>query len=161
MSSISVGPQPIGGYNTASYIKPAVQNAGATAWTTANSPLTLFTVTGAVKCQVYGVIGATALTSTIDLGTLAVGVAGATQLMLPTSAVSNAASQFAIGSVWVGATPTLSGAVPLLANLTWTFVNGTPIILTIATQNMAGGAISMFCNWIPQSAGATVVAATP
>ncbi len=106
-------------YNTASLAKANVSAGGASAWTTANSPLTLFTVTGSVLCRVFGIIGATSLTSTIDLGTLAVGVTASTQLFIPTSAVSNAVGQFAIGAVWVGATPTLLGAALLVANLTW------------------------------------------
>lgn len=144
-------------YQTTTYTKAAIQTGGAAAWLTTSSPLTLFTVTGTVLCRVYGVVGATSFTSASDLGTLSVGVAGSTQLFIPTSAVSNAVGQFAVNSIWVGATPTLLGAVPLLANLTWVYVNGTPIIVTIATQSMSAGAVVMYCDWIPISSGATVV----
>ncbi len=144
-------------YLTATYTKAAVEAGGAAAWLTTSSPLTVFTVTGTVLARVYGVIGATAFTSASDLGTVSIGVAGAIQLFLPTSAVTNAVGQFAIGSIWVGAAPTLLGAVPLLANLTWAFVNGTPIIVTIATQSMTAGAITLYCDYVPLSAGASVV----
>lgn len=144
-------------YQTAVYTKAAIAAGGAAAWTTANSPLTLFTVTGTVLCRVYGVVGATVFTSTGGLGTLAIGAAGVTNIFTAAATVSGAAGQFAIGSIWVGATPTLLAAVPLLGNLTWAFVNGTPIILTIATADMTAGAVTVYCDYIPLSAGAGVV----
>lgn len=157
MTSISVGPQPLGGYNTATFTKAAVASGGATAWTTANSPLTLFAVTGTVLMRLYGVVGATALTSTGGLGTLSIGVATSVQLFLPTSAVSGAGGQFAIGATWIGATPTIGAAIPLLANLTWVYNTANNVILTVATADMTAGAITVYANWVPLSPGATVV----
>lgn len=143
-------------FNTATLSVPNVTTGGAS-WTTAHSPVTLFTVTGSVWLRVYGVVGATALTSTGGLGTLSIGISGTVGLYLPLSTVSGAAGQFAIGSVWVGATPTLLSAVPLLANLTWAINNGANVILTVATADMTAGAMTIYADWMPISSGATVV----
>lgn len=143
----------------ATYTKAAIEAGGAAAWLTTSSPLTVFTVTGTVLCRVYGVVGATAFTSTIDLGTLSIGIVASTQLFLPTSAVNAVATQFGIGTVWIDATPTLLGEAAVASNLTWAFVNGTPIIVTIATQSMTAGAITLYCDYLPISAGASVVSA--
>lgn len=156
MTTVSTGPTPIGGYFTKTFSKPDVTAGGATAWTTANSALTIFTVTGTVFMKVYGVVGGTALTSTGGLGTLQLGVAGSTGLFLPLSAVS-AAGQFAIASTWVGATPTIGAVVPLLANLTGIYNTAQNVILTVATADMTAGAMTLVANWIPITAGATVV----
>lgn len=154
--TINVTPPGVKSYFTTTLTKADITAGGATAWTTANSGLTLFTVTGASWLRVYGIIGATAFTSTGGLGTLAVGALGTTQLFLPTSAVNAVGAQFGANTIWVGATPLLRAAVPLLANLTWVLNNGTPIILTVATADMTAGAITVYCDWIPVSAGASV-----
>lgn len=155
MGVVSVSPLPTKNYYSTP--KTFADVTAGTAWTTGNSPITLFTVTGTVLCRVYGVVGSTALTSTGGLGTLQVGIAGSISLMLPLSAANGAAGQFAANAVWVGATPTALGAVPLLANLTWAFINGANVILTVATASMTAGSITMYCDWVPISAGASVV----
>lgn len=159
--SISVGPAGISKpvYST-SFTKPDITAAGASgAWTTANSPITIFTVTGAVLARVYGVVGAVALTSTGATGTLAVGITNSTQLFLPTTTVS-AAGQFLIGGVWVDSTPTVLGKVLVATPLTFALVNSS-IVLTIATNNMTAGAMTLYCDWIPVSANGNVVAVAP
>lgn len=154
---VTVGPNPIGGYNTATYTKAAVQTGGAAAWLTTSSPLTLFTVTGTVLARVFGVVGATAFTSTNDDGTLAIGIVAATGLFIPATTVNNAGGTLAIGNIWQDATPTLKGEVLAATPLAWATVVNTPIILTIATNSMTAGAITLYCQWVPLSAGATVV----
>lgn len=143
-------------YKNAIYTKAAIQSAPG-AWTQGNSPLTLFTVTGTVFARVYGIVGGTAFTSTGGLGTVSVGAAGTVQLFLPTTAANAVGAQLGIGTVWVGATPLVLAAVPLLGNLTWAFINATPIIATIATADMTAGAITMYCDYVPISAGSGVV----
>ena len=143
-----------GGYafNTTKYAQPTIQSATPTAWTTGNSPVTLFTVTGTVLARVYGVVGATPFTSTGGTGTLAVGVAGATGAFIAAS-TANGTTNFVANAAWVDATPTLTAeAIPATA---WTLVTGN-IILTIATNSMTAGAVTMYCDWIPVSTGASV-----
>lgn len=145
-----------GDFRTNTYTQPTVASATPTAWTTGNSPVTLFTVTGAIMCRVFGVTGATALTSTGGTGTLAVGIPTSAGLFLATTTV-NGTTNFVISSVWLDTTPTVLGEVLAGNALTWTLVNNSIISLVIATNSMTAGAMSVYCQWVPVSAGATVV----
>ncbi len=70
-------------FQTASFIKADVSAANSSgAWTTGNSPITLFTVTGLVIMRVYG-RSTTLVTSTSNTGTLALGITGTTGLAAP------------------------------------------------------------------------------
>lgn len=144
------------GWRLTTYTQPTVQSATPIAWTTGNSPVTLWTVTGAILARVFGLTGATALTSTAGTGTLSIGVVNSVQLFLPTTTV-NGSTNFIASSVWLDAAPTVLGKVLAAGNLTWAAVNGTPITLTIATNSMTAGAMTLYCQWIPMTAGATVV----
>lgn len=156
MANINSTPTLPKGFNTASLAKADVTNGTTTlAWTTANSGLILFTVTGSVLARVYGVVTATGLTSTGTTGTLAVGNAGNTSLFLGTTTANG--TNLVANTVWLDTAPTVNGKVLSAANLTWALVNGGTIILTIATNNMTAGGMTLFCDWIPVSAGATVV----
>src|SRR3990167_6367725 len=107
-------------YNTTRYAQPTIQSATPTAWTTGNSPITLWTVTGTIRIlNVYGKVGATAFTSTAGTGTLAIGIAAST-------------GQF----------------------LAATTANGT-------TNSIPAGAVNLYIDWVPVSAGATVVSGSP
>jgi len=144
-------------YNTAIFSKPDVTVA--TAWTTANSGLTLFTVTGLVLCRVYG-RATTLLTSTSNTGTLAVGITGTTGLFIAAT-TANGSTNFIGDSIWIDNAPTVKGkALPALSNTLNLALSNINVILTIATNNMTAGGMDMFCDWIPQSVGASVIAAT-
>ena len=140
------------GYYTPVFTKADVT--AVTAWSTANSPITLFTVTGTVLARIYG-ITVTALTSTGSTGTLAVGVTGTTTAFLGTTTADG--TNFATGSVWLDTSPTIRTEALVAANLTTMLLNGANVILTIATNNMTAGAMTLYCDWAPVSAGATVV----
>jgi hypothetical protein len=143
------------GYNSSRYNQPTVASATPTAWTTANSPITLWTVTGTILCRCYGVVGATQITSTGGTGTLAVGVATATGLLLPAT-TANGTTNFVASAAWVDASPTVLGELLAATQSPYTLVTGN-ILLTIATNNMTAGAVQLFLDWIPVTAGATVV----
>lgn len=141
------------GYKTTTYTQPTLASATPVAWTTGNSPVTLFTVTGSVLARVYGVVGATAFTSTGGTGTLAVGVASTTGVFLAASTV-NGTTNFIASAAWVDTTPTVLAEV--LASAAWVVCTGN-IILTVATNSMTAGAVVMYCDWIPLTSGASVV----
>ncbi len=143
------------GFNRTTYTQPTVASATPTAWTTGNSPVALFTVTGTILCRTYGVVGATALTSTGATGTLSVGVAGNTACLLPVTTVSGG-GQFLINGAWVDSTPTVTAKLLATATSPWVLLTGN-IILTVATNSMTAGAIVMVCEWVAVTAGATVV----
>ena len=145
-------------WEAATFTKADVTAAGSSgAWTTANSPITLFTVTGLVMARMFGVVS-TGLTSTGSNGTVAVGVTGSTSILMNTMIVNGTILGTA-GFVWGNSGSAY--AVNLQTNAsTFIPVNGN-IILTININNMTAGGMTIYCQWIALSAGATVVAATP
>ncbi len=153
MANVSTGPNLLRGFNTTLFSKPDVT--AVTAWTTGNSPVALWTVTGAVLARVYGVVTATGFTSTGATGTLSIGISGTVQLFLPTTTANG--TNLVASSVWLDSAPTVAGKVLSAVPLTWVLLNGANIILTVATNSMTAGGITLFCDWIPVSAGATVV----
>ena len=122
---------------------------------TGDSPVTLFTVTGDVICKVVAAVS-TALTSDLSGGTLEVGVAGNTAILLA-QATANGTS-LAVGTSWTDATPTQKGdVVSVTADVV--IANGENIILTIATSNITGGVINFYCVYTPLSTTGNIVAA--
>ncbi len=138
--------------NVTIFSKPDVTVA--TAWTTANSPVTIFTVTGAVLMACAGAV-TTAMTSTGGTGTLALGVTGTIAGFIAATTVDGTKLHTA-KQVWVDTTATQFMA-SLPGTSSWFIVSGTNVILTIATNNMASGGMDIYGMWYPLSAGATVV----
>lgn len=135
----------------ASHVKADVT--AATAWTTGNSPITLFTVTGDVLARCFASVQ-TSLTSTGANGTLELGVAGLTAGLLIQDIVDGSA--FQTGDAWTLITAADTPGAQLADE--WLFIaGGADIILTVATNSMTAGAITVYCEYIPISAGASVV----
>ena len=151
---------PNGAWNTATFTKPDITVAGASgAWTTGNSPITLFTVTGLVLCRVFGVV-TNALKSTANLGTLSIGGVSVATVYIGTTTINGTA--LGTGTVWASTTPVAGAATQGLPNATPLFLsNSDGISVTILTDSMSQGGIVMYCEWIPVTTGATVVAVTP
>lgn len=126
----------------------------ATAWTTGNSPITLFTVTGDVLINVGGVV-TTALNSTGNTGTLAVGVSGLTGALIAATTVDGTKLHTA-GFTWTD-TNGNQRAFAMPGTTGWYLVSGSNIILSIATNSMTSGGMTLYAIWIPLSAGASVV----
>lgn len=147
--------------NIATFVKPDVTAAGSSgAWTTANSPITLFTVTGLVRLRAYAVI-TTAITSTAGTGTLAFGVTGSVGGVFSQSTANNT-TNFGTGFVWTQNAPS-SRSAGLSSSGAYLVNNSGDLIMTIATNNMTAGGIVIYVEWYPaiEGSGATVVAATP
>jgi hypothetical protein len=126
-----------------------------TSHTTGLSPVTDFTVTGDVMVRVVGVVGATPITSTGGTGTLSVGTAEIVTAILGTTTADG--TQFAATDVWVDTSPA-NDAERMTED--WVIIGGgADIVTTIATNSMTAGTLTLYCFWIPLSAGATVVAA--
>lgn len=125
-----------------------------TAWTTGNSPLTIFTVTGDVLLTCWGAV-TTAMTSTGANGTLALGFSGGTGDLIAATTVDGTILHTA-KFIWASnAGAKLS--YPLPGTSSWYAVSGSNVILTVATNSMSAGGMTIYCAWIPISAGATVV----
>lgn len=141
------------GYTLAKYTQPTLQSATPTAFTTGNSPITLFTVTGTVLMRVFGVV-TNALTSTGTNGTIALGVTASTGGFI--AATTADGTNFPTGAVWVDTSPTVR-AEALPATSGFFLNNGGNVLATIATNSMTAGGLIIYCQWLPVTPGATVV----
>lgn len=125
----------------------------ATAWTTANSPVTIFTVTGDVLITCVGAV-TTPLTSTANTGTLALGVSGSTGGIIAATTIDGTKLHTA-NFVWADNTGNTK-IIALPSTSGWFLVSNSNIILTIATNNMTAGGMTLYGIWIPLSSGASV-----
>ena len=124
-------------------------SAGSTAWTQAAHRL--FTVTGIALVRVFGVV----TTTLVGAGTLGVGVAGATNGLIATVAD---ATTLATGDILANSgTATL---IPLGQVNEYAAISDTDIDIIVGTANITAGRITFYCQYIPVSTGATVVANT-
>jgi hypothetical protein len=125
--------------------------------TTGASPVTAFTVTGDVVARVWGTVQ-TSLASTSSTGTLAVGVTGNTAVFLAQTTADG--TSLVTGTVWIDATATTKGKAFITGNLAFVPIAGSAnIIITVATNSMTSGALTLYCEYYPVSAGGKVVAA--
>lgn len=138
---------------------PKVISAAATQLTTGLSPVTLFSVDGDCLVRVLATVQ-TSVTSTSSTGTLEVGVTGNTAVLMPQTTANG--TNLTAGSAWVDNSPTVKAeALPAAtAVLNWALVaSGADIIATIATNSMTAGALTFYCQYIPLSRDARVIAA--
>ena len=120
------------------YAHPGTGTAGTT---------TLFTVTGCVAVQVFGVCGLTL----VGAATLEVGIVGATAIILAQIAD---ATDLATDEIYTDATPsTKVEALPAQLIIG----NGQDIIQTIGTTNITAGQITYYCLWYPISTDGNIV----
>jgi hypothetical protein len=117
------------------------------ATTGATGATTLFTVTGTVAVRVFGVVSGADLTGN---GTLEVGVAGGTALIL----AQTTGTDLDVGQVWIDTGPALVEVLPSPL-----IVAGKDIIQTIGTDTITAGTITYYCAWTPLSDDGNVVAA--
>ncbi len=138
----------------------AIKNVAACGTTfSGTGAVTLFTVTGSVIVRLWAVVGGTQLTSTSNDGTISIGTADSVAALLAAATI-NGSTNFIANSVWVDTTPATTCEAFAGANTNWAPVgNSTNIISTVATHGMTAGVIAFYCQWIPASVGATVVAA--
>lgn len=106
---------------------------------------TLFTVTGTVAINVFGVCTSD-LTGT---GTIEIGVSGSTACL----ANQQTATSIDTNMVWHDAVLAIGGQVTGHEHIVTQNV-----IQTIATSTVTGGTITFYCLWTPLSEGASVVA---
>lgn len=106
---------------------------------------TLFTVTGTVAINVFGLCS----DNLAGLGTIEIGVAGSTACL----ANQQVATSIDNNMVWHDAVLAIGGQVTGHEHV----VNQN-IIQTIATNTVSAGTITFYCLWIPLSEGASVVA---
>ena len=126
----------------------------ASGWGTANSPVTLFTVTGDVLVRCFAIVK-TACTSTDNDGTLSVGVVGDVACVLVADTVDGTA--FVQHDCWTLDQAADTPSAEMDTN--WVLIpDGLDISATIGTNNMTAGAITYYLQWIPLSADAAITA---
>lgn len=107
---------------------------------------TLFSVTGTVAVNVYGLC-------TADLagtGTIAIGVAGSTAALCDQQTATSIDNH----EVWHDAVLAVGGAVAGH----WHIINQ-DIIQTVASNTVTGGTIIYYCNWVPVSSDGNLIVA--
>ncbi len=115
---------------------------------------TLFTVTGTVLVQVFGVCQ-TALNSEHGTATIELGIAGNTAALIAQT-TATALDQY---EAWQDAGPEANPAPLDLTARTFVITNGADVVLTVGTEDLTVGVVDFYCLWTPLSDGATVVAA--
>lgn len=127
------------------------------AYQTADSPVTIATVTGDVLCRVIGIV-TTACTSASNTGTLELGVVGDTACLLVQDVVDGTA--FDENDCWSLTQAADTPSAELDGE--WVVVpGGLDLDLTVATNNMTAGVIRFYVWWIPLSGDAAIVDAAP
>lgn len=122
--------------------------------TGATTAYTLFTVTGDVIVQVFGVADV-ALTSG-GAATIEVGVSGNTASII----AQTTATALIANEIWHDATPTTTlEAIDIEGTKTVVVANGQDIILTIGGAAVTAGDVDFYCLWRPLELASTVVAA--
>lgn len=120
-------------------------------------PYTLFKVDGDVVISDFWGVCNTAVVSTLDTGTLEVGVTGNTaKLIAQTTAGSGT---IAAGDVITDAGSEAGIDVNAHSGAKHYIASGVDIIETLATNNFTAGQIDWYCIWAPVEAGANVMPA--
>lgn len=115
----------------------------------AQDPFTIFTVTGDVVAQVFGVCKL----DLVGSGTIAIGTLGDTTGFITTT--TGTALDAGLG--WVDNSP---GAIKTLPYHEGRLIgNGADIIGTIGTADITAGIVDLYCLWKPLSSDGNVVAA--
>lgn len=117
---------------------------------------TIFTVTGDVLLQVFGICDvqpASLGTPTIELGVSGDTNAYIAQIVDATDLIAD--------EVWLDATPTLTQEIldPAAIPRTWIVANGQDTIMTLGGADLTAGDIDFYALWRPLSTDGLVVAA--
>ena len=116
---------------------------------------TMFTITGTVLARCWGVV-TTNISSTSNTGTIELGTTDDLDVFIGTTTVG--AGTLAAGDVWTNAT--VGGdSGPIMDDGAYVVCDDTLIECDVNTNDMAGGVMTVYCQWIPISLGADVVAA--
>lgn len=133
--------------------RTAVGNYNFTDDTGAQGAYTIFTVTGDVYVQVFGLCQV--LLDSGGVAKIELGIAGNTAALI----AQTTATDLDAYETWQDAAPEANpGAVPLDAR-GFAIANGADIILTISAAALTAGDIDFICRWWPISTNGNVVAA--
>jgi len=133
--------------------RTAVGNYNFTDDTGAQAAYTIFTVTGDVMVQVFGLCQV--LMNSGGAATIELGIAGNTAALIAQTTATDL-DQY---ETWQDATPEANpGAVSLDAR-GFVIANGADVIMTVGAADLTAGDIDFICRWWPISTNGNVVAA--
>jgi hypothetical protein len=122
--------------------------------TGAQAAYTIFTITGDVLMQTFGICDV-ALTSG-GAATIELGVAGNTAILI----AQTTATALIANEIWHDATPTTTvEQLDVMGSREFVIANGQDAILTIGGADLTAGDIDFYALWTPLSADGLVVAA--
>lgn len=118
----------------------------------AQGAFTIFTVTGDVYVQIFGLCQV--LMDSGGAATIELGITGNTAALI----AQTTATDLDAYETWQDAGPEANpGAVPLDAR-GFVIANGADVILTVATADLTAGDVDFVCRWWPISTNGSVVA---
>jgi len=121
--------------------------------TGAQAAYTIFTVTGDVCVQVFGLCQV--LLDSGGAATIELGIVGNTAALI----AQTTATDLDAYETWQDATPEANPGAVSLDSRGFVVANGADIILTIGTANLTAGDVDFVCRWWPISTDGNVVAA--
>lgn len=114
-----------------------------------------FTVTGDIMVRIFGVVGATAITSTSGTTTISLGTTQSVDGIIAATTIDN--SDFDATDVWTDNSPTDDIKA---INGDWFLVGGgADIILTRNVDDLTAGILTLYAEWKPVSSDGNLVAA--
>lgn len=116
---------------------------------------TVFTITGTVLARCWATC-TTKVVSAGHTGTLELGCTDDLDIFMGTTTIGDGALD--AGDVWTNATLT-GDSGPMGDDGAYVVCNGTLIECDVNTNNMSAGVLVFYCQWIPLTAGAQVLAA--
>lgn len=120
----------------------------------AQGAINLFTVTGDVEVELFGIAKASFTSG--GVATIEVGVSGNTAVLIAQST----ATDLLANEIWHDATPTTTvESISTVTGRRFVISNGQDIILTIGTAATTAGDCTFYCRWRPLSSDGAVVAA--
>jgi len=118
------------------------------------STITMFTVTGTVFVQVFGVCQVAPVAAS-GHPTMELGIAGNTAALI----AQMESDQILQYMTWQDATPEANPGAVNLTGRSFVITNGADIILTLATAHVNTGTIDFYCLWAPLSSDGAITAA--
>jgi hypothetical protein len=118
----------------------------------AQTAYTIFTVTGDVIVQVFGLCQV--LLDSGGVATIELGIAGNTAALIAQTTATTL-DQY---EIWQDATPEANPGAILTTLTSFVIANGADIILTVGTANLTAGDVDFVCGFMPISTNGNVVA---
>ena len=133
--------------------RTAVGNYNFTDDTGAQAAYTVFTVTGDVVVQIFGLCQI--LMDSGGAATIELGIAGNTATLI----AQTTATDLDAYETWQDATPEANPGAVSLDSRGFAIANGADIILTVGAADLTAGDVDFICRWWPISTNGNVVAA--